>query len=83
MPAPRLEDETTDAVHTDAALARRCAAEAAAAVDCGDAETTGLCRPIADYYERLTGFAPGAEHPAAVSNPPAFRSFQATLDKFL
>jgi hypothetical protein len=46
-------------------------------------ELRDLCRPIADYAGRLANWKPDQEHPAKDTNPPAFRSFEATLAKFV
>lgn len=42
-----------------------------------------VCGRIADYAARLSAWDSGRAHPADAINPPAFRSFESTLTKFV
>ena len=83
VPSPQIQYQIAGILDSDIQLAHRCAAEATeAAVTCSDAEINTLCRQIADSYTRLVEFKPGATHSPSNLNPPAFQSFQATLQRF-
>jgi bacterioferritin (cytochrome b1) len=84
MPALRIADDPADAFDCDRRLAADCAEEAAgAAAACREPALAALCRSIADYSRRLSVWSPEAPHPAAATNPAAFASFEATLDRFV
>ncbi len=80
MPALEIASEPAAALDFGRQLAERCAREATAASDaCDEIAIAGLCRRIADYYLRLSGWTPGRMHPAANDNPAVFSSFEASL----
>lgn len=84
MPASTVEYETEDALQADSELARDCGLLAAqAAAHCGVSEVKKYCRKVEGFYKELSEFAPGGEHPAKTTNPPAFRSFQATYRRYV
>ena len=84
MPMLRIASESAAALDFDRQLAGSSAREAAEAADaCNDIAIADLCRKIARYSLRLSGWKPGDTHPAANENPAAFSSFERTLRKFV
>jgi bacterioferritin (cytochrome b1) len=84
VPPLTLAIEPAQAVDFDREAAARCARKAAeAAQACADPKLADLCRAIADDNLEAASWSPGAPHPAARTNPPAFASFKATLNRFV
>jgi bacterioferritin (cytochrome b1) len=59
------------------------AGAAHAAAQKADPPLQDICRRIADYTRRLEAWRPETPHPAIVACAPSFRSFSATLRKFV
>ena len=79
-----VEYETDKALQSDSEIAGKCAALAGEAAVNSDADQVKqYCLKLHDYYIELTKFKAGSPHPAAYINPPAFSSFEATLQKFV
>lgn len=73
-----------DALDSDRDLAQLCAQQALAAVDGCEHETIArFCSGVAEYYQFFSLWQPQTPHPAANTNPAVFRSFEATLSKFV
>ena len=84
MPSIRVKYETDEALQSDADIAGKCAALAGEAAANGDADQVKqYCLTLQDYYAELSNFKTGSPHPAIKLNPPAFSSFNATLQRFL
>ena len=84
MPALQIASESAAGLEFDRQLAGSCAREAAEAADaCNDIAVADLCRKIARYSLRLSGWKIGEAHPAADDNPAVFGSFEGTLRKFV
>lgn len=71
----------SNAVERDLMAAYAGAAQAAAQQ--AEPPLQEICRRIADYTGRLEAWRPDAPHPAIVACAPSFRSFAATLRKFV
>lgn len=83
IPALRVSRQLDEAVAADGRLAGRVAERAAkTAQETEEAALAKLCRRIAEDCEEQARWVPGQPHPASQSNPPAFASFQATLERF-
>lgn len=84
MPSLIVEYETDKALQSDSEIAHKCAALAGkAAVNSDTDQVKQYCLKLHDYYTELTRFNVGSPHPAANINPPAFSSFEVTLQKFV
>ena len=78
------EDDPDAALDADLELAAACADAARdAAAQCRDAGIAGICAGIATACRELADWDRISAHPAERSNPPAFQSFDVTLDKFV
>ena len=83
-PAFEVRYDPDAALDADLELAAACADAARdAAAQCRDAGIAGICAGIATACRELADWDRISAHPAERSNPPAFQSFDATLDKFV
>jgi bacterioferritin (cytochrome b1) len=84
MPALTISYDAPEALESDAEIAGKCAQLAGnAAHDSADARIKKFCLSLNDYYTELSESDSNKPHPAINSNPPAFSSFSATLNKFV
>jgi hypothetical protein len=81
--APQISMEPDRALELDRELAQACATCADATTRETQDELGELCRAIADHAALISAWRVGQEHPAHGKIPPAFKSFQKTLAKFV
>ena len=83
FPALRIAAQPMAALEADGGLAALVAEAAAGAAGRDDqGGLADLCRRIANYSVEQSRWRPGQAHPAGRTNPPAFASFAATLERF-
>lgn len=83
FPSLRISDQPDEAVEFDRQLVNSFASCTEALSEVANEEVREWYRTMSQYAIRLSNWEPGQEHPAKVSNPPAFQSFEATLAKFV
>lgn len=83
-PAPRVSETAGSTLALDQSFALACEQQARLASErCADDTIGACCTDIADYYRALANWTATREHPAAATNPSAFASFAATLERFV
>ena len=83
-PAFEVRYDSDEALDADLELAAACATAAHdAAAHCRDAGIAGICTEIAAACTELSRWDRTTAHPAERTNPPAFQSFDMTLDRFV
>jgi bacterioferritin (cytochrome b1) len=78
-----VSGDPDDAIARERQLASNCADRAAATAERKCGFVGEACHAIAELAGRLSTWEPGQDHPASSANPAAFRSFEATLAKFV
>jgi hypothetical protein len=80
---PEVARDSDAAIRQDARLANGLAEAAAESMREADPSLKPVCEQVARYARTLAAWKPQRPHPAVASCAPSFRSFEATLRRFV